>query len=121
MYRAAIWNGSVFQAPGTWKELTGLRYTSWIEIPPPGSGESCEVAAPEKAEGQLVICGWMPSGTFPAEDCEVVADFDLGDGTVVRQNCFYVDGHFTFRVNSGDVGARIDMEAVRWMRLPPVE
>lgn len=120
-YRPAVWDGSKFQSPDRRKELTGLQYTHWLEVPLPGSGESCEVAPPEQAEGQLMICGWMPGGTFPADDCEVVADFDLGDGTVVRQNCFYVDGHFTFRVNSGDVGARIDMEAVRWMRLPPVE
>lgn len=120
-YRPAVWDGSKFQSPDRRKELTGLQYTHWLEVPLPGSGESCEVAPPEQAEGQLMICGWMPGGTFPAENCEVVADFDLGDGTVVRQNCFYVDGHFTFRVNSGDVGARIDMEAVRWMRLPPVE
>lgn len=120
-YRPAVWDGSKFQSPDRRKELTGLQYTHWLEVPLPGSGESCEVAPPEQAEGQLMICGWMPGGTFPADDCEVVADFDLGDGTVVRQNCFYIDGHFTFRVNSGDVGARIDMEAVRWMRLPPVE
>ena len=120
-YRPAVWDGSKFQSPDRRKDLTGLQYTHWLEIPLPGSGESCEVAPPEQAEGQLMICGWMPGGTFPADDCEVVADFDLGDGTVVRQNCFYVDGHFTFRVNSGDVGARIDMEAVRWMRLPSVK
>ena len=117
VYRAAIWNGSVFQAPGTWKELTGLRYTPWIEIPPPGSGESCEVAAPEKAEGQLVICGWMPSGTFPAEDCEVVADFQIGEGAALRQVCYYKNGCYHFRGS----GARIDAEVVRWMRLPPEE
>ena len=120
-YRPAVWTGSKFKSPNRLKELTGLQYTHWLEVPLPGSGEICEVAPPELAEGQLMICGWMPGGTFPADDCEVVADFDLGDGTVVRQNCFYIDGHFTFRVNSGDVGARIDMEAVRWMRLPPVE
>ncbi|MDE7011322.1 MAG: hypothetical protein K2O93_08905, partial [Oscillospiraceae bacterium] len=123
VYRAATWTGSVFRAPGTWKELTGLRYTSWIEIPSPGSGEVCEVAPPEQAEGQLVICGWMPGGTFPTEPCEVVADFDLGDGKIIRQICRYFDGHFNFRTGSGsaDVGARIDAQAVRWMLLPAVE
>lgn len=117
VYRAATWTGSVFRVPGTWKELTGLRYTSWIEIPPPGSGESCEVAAPEKAEGQLVICGWMPGGTFPAEDCEVVADFQIGEGAALRQVCYYKNGCYHFRGS----GARIDAEVVRWMRLPPEE
>lgn len=121
VYRAATWTGSVFRAPGTWKELTGLRYTSWIEIPPPGSGEICEVAPPELAEGQLAICGWMPGGTFPAEPCEVVADFDVGSGAVIREVCHYFDGQFYFRTKSGELGAKIDMPAVRWMWLPPVE
>ena len=121
VYRAAIWNGSAFQAPGTWKELTGLRYTSWIEIPSPGSGESCEVAPPELAEGQLAICGWMPGGAFPGEPGEAVVDFDVGDGVIVREVCCYADGQFYFRAKSGELGAKIDMPAVRWMWLPPVE
>lgn len=117
-YRPAVWDGSRFKTPDQRKELTGLQFTHWLEVPLPGSGEICEMAP---SDGQLMICGWMPGGTFPPEDCEVVADFDLGDGTIVRQDCFYFDGHFSFRSRSGDTGARIDMEAVRWMRLPPVE
>lgn len=120
VYRVAIWTGSVFRVPGTWKELTGLRYTSWIEIPSPGSGESCEVAPPEQAEGQLVICGWMPGGTFPAGSCEVVADFQVGEGTQIRQACIYDGGDFYFRAQ-GRKGAKIDAELIRWMRLPPEE
>lgn len=120
-YRPAVWDGSRFKTPDQRKELTGLQFTHWLEVPLPGSGEICEVAPPELAESQLVICGWMPGGTFPAEDCEVVADFDLGDGNIIRQDCFYSDGHFSFRARSGEAGARIDMEAVRWMRLPPVD
>lgn len=120
VYQAAIWTGSVFQVPGTWKELTGLRYTSWIEIPSPGSGESGEVAPPEQAEGQLVICDWMPGGTFPTESCEVVADFQAGEGTQIRQVCIYDGGNFYFRAQ-GRKGAKIDAELIRWMRLPPEE
>lgn len=121
VYRAATWTGSVFRAPGRWKELTGLRYTSWIEIPPPGSGETCQVAPPELAEGQLAICGWMPGGAFPGKPGEVVVDFDLGDGVIIREVCCYADGQFYFRTKSGELGAKIDMPAVRWMWLPPVE
>ncbi len=122
-YRPALWDGSTFKAPNGRKELTGLRYTHWLVVPLPGSGEVCEAAPPEQAGGQLMICGWMPGGTFPAEPCEVVADFDVGDGVIIREICRYFDCHFNFRVGPGraDIGARIDAECVRWMRLPPVE
>ncbi len=122
-YRPALWDGSKFRSPNGKKELAGLQYTHWLEVPVPGSGETCQMDPPELAEGQLVICGWMPGGTFPAEPCEVVADFDVGNGTIIRQICCYFDGHFNFRTGSGptDIGARIDAQAVRWMLLPAVE
>lgn len=120
-YRPVVWDGSKFKAPNRKKELTGLQYTHWLEVPLPGSGEICEVAPLELLEEQLMICGWMSGGTFPAEDCEVVADFDVGDGTIIRQDCVYSDGHFNFRGKSGKIGERIDADVVRWMRLPPVE
>ena len=118
-YRPAVWTGSKFKSPNRLKELTGLQYTHWLEVPLPGSGETCQVAPPELAEGQLAICGWMPGGTFPAEPGEVVVDFDLGEGVIVREICCYSDGHFYFRVKSGEMGAKIDMPAVRWMWLAP--
>lgn len=119
-YRPAVWDGSKFQSPDLRKELTGLQYTHWLEVPLPGSGESCEVAPPEQAEGQLMICGWMPGGTFPSEPCEVVADFQVGEGTRIRQVCIYEEETFYFRAQ-GRKGAKIDAEIIRWMRLPPVE
>lgn len=119
-YRPTVWDGSKFQSPDLRKELTGLQYTHWLEVPLPGSGESCEVTPPEQAEGQLMICGWMPGGIFPAELCEVVADFQVGEGTQIRQVCIYDKGIFYFRTQ-GRKGAEIDAEIVRWMRLPPVE
>lgn len=120
-YRPAVWDGSSFKAPNLGKELTGLQYTHWLEIPLPGSGESCEVAPPEQSGDQPAVCGWTPGGTFPAEPCEVVADFNVGDGVIIREICRYFDGHFNFWVGSGsgEVGARIDAECIRWMRLPP--
>lgn len=117
-YRPAVWDGSKFQSPDLRKELTGLQYTHWLEVPLPGSGESREVAQLEQAEGQLMVCGWMPGGTFPTEDCEVVADFQVGGGTQIRQACIYDNGNFYFRAQ-GRKGAKIDAEIIRWMRLPP--
>jgi len=118
VYRAATWTGSVFRAPGTWKELTGLRYTSWIEIPSPGSGEVCEVAPPEQAEGQLVICGWMPGGTFPSEPGDVVAEWDLEDGGPLFRSIGYFDG---VDIRLGQGGVKPDGRLIRWFSLPPVE
>lgn len=120
-YRPALWDGSKFRSPDGRKELTGLQYTHWLEVPTPRSGETLQAAPPELAEGQLAICGWMPGGTFPGEPGEAVVDFDLGDGVIVREVCCYADGQFYFRAKSGELGAKIDMPAVRWMWLPPVE
>ena len=120
-YRPALWDGSKFRSPDGRKELTGLQYTHWLEVPTPGSGETCQAAPPELAEGQLAICGWMPGGAFPGETGEAVVDFDVGDGVIVREVCCYADGQFYFRAKSGELGAKIDMPAVRWMWLPPVE
>lgn len=120
-YRPALWDGSKFRSPDGRKELTGLQYTHWLEVPTPGSGETCQAAPPELAEGQLAICGWMPGGAFPGEPGEAVVDFDVGDGVIVREVCCYADGQFYFRAKSGELGAKIDMPAVRWMWLPPVE
>lgn len=117
-YRPAEWDGSKFHAPGhQQKELTGLQYTHWLEVPRPGSGEYCEVAPPEQAECQLAICGWMPGGTFPAEPCDVVVDILAGEETIVRLACCYDGKDFRFC----DTRVKIDMAVVRWMRLPPVE
>lgn len=118
VYRAATWTGSVFRVPGTWKELTGLRYTSWIEIPSLGSGEVCEVAPPEQAEGQLVICGWMPGGTFPSEPGDVVAEWDLEDGGPLFRSIGYFDG---VDIRLGQGGVKPDGRLIRWFSLPPVE
>lgn len=69
-------------------------------------------------EGQLVIAGWMPGGTLPSTDCDVVVDFDLGGGRTVRESCRFFKG--TFRFGLDDDGDDIDLPVVRWMALPPV-
>lgn len=119
-FRPAVWTGSKFKFTNRPNELTGLQYTYWLEILPPGSGECCEIVPPEQPEGQLMVCDWMPGGTYPSEPCEVVADFHVGGGTKIRQVCFYDEGAFYFRAQ-GRKGAKIDAEIIRWMRLPPVE
>lgn len=70
---------------------------------------------PEPA-GQLVFAGWMPGGTTPATNGDVVAVFDLGKGLKKKMLCCWRDGHFEF-----PNGARIDSEVIKWMALPPDE
>jgi len=66
--------------------------------------------------GQLVFNGWMPGGTTPAINGDVVAVFDLGKGLKKKMLCCWRDGHFEF-----PNGARIDSEVIKWMALPPDE
>jgi ParB family chromosome partitioning protein len=117
-YRPAVWTGSKFKSPNRLKELTGLQYTHWLEVPLPGSGEICEVAPPELAEGQLVICGWMPGGTVPSEPGDVVAEWDLEDGGPSFRSIGYFDG---VDIRLGQGGVKPEGRLVRWVRLPPVE
>lgn len=122
VYRPAVWKGGQFKSPDGRKVLAGLQYTQWMEVPPPGSGEAFQMAPPELAEGQLVISGWMPGGTFPREPCDVVADFRLPgeEGlpeTNLRELCWFSGADFRFK----RYGAKIDFECLHWMVLPPVD
>lgn len=119
-YQAAVWDGGRFCAPDGRKELTGLQYTHWLEVPPPASGETAEIAPPVQVEGQLVICGWMPGGTLPEEPCDAVADFRMGTGKhiAIRRAACRFDGE-VFRF--WETGIQIDAEVVRWTALPPVD
>lgn len=76
-----------------------------------------EGAAPSRPEGQLVLNGWMPGGTLPSTDCDVVVDLDWGNGSTYRALCEFSAGKFRFE-KSGDP---IEVSVVRWMALPPVE
>ena len=121
-YRAAVWKNGQFKTPNDRSVLTGLQYTHWLKVPPPASGEEFQLDPPEQAEGQLVISGWMPGGTFPREPCEVVADFRVSGGTGrpeahLRRVCWFDGMNFLFKRHS----SKIDAECVRWMALPPVE
>lgn len=76
-----------------------------------------EGPAPAQPEGQLVLNGWMPGGTLPSTDCDVVVDLDWGNGSTYRALCEFSAGKFRFE-KSGDP---IEVSVVRWMALPPVE
>lgn len=97
-------------------ELEGVRF----ELKLAQARLDAERKNQEHSEGQLMICGWMPGGTLPAESCEVVADFQVGGGTQIRQACIYGGKDFHF-LAQGRKGAKIDAEVIRWLRLPPVE
>lgn len=119
VYRPAVWEGGQFKSPNGKKVLSGLQYSQWLEVPPPGSSEAFQL---EQVEGQLAISGWMPGRSLPWEPCEVVADFRIpGDGTepegTLRRGCWFDGENFLFK----RYGAKIDAECIRWMVLPPVE
>lgn len=122
VYRAVVWEGGQFKFPNGKKFASGLQYTKWLEVPPPASGEEFQLEPPEQAEGQLVISGWMPGGTFPRQPCDVVADFKVSSeaGRSVdnlRRVCWFNGADFLSKRH----GSKIDAECVRWMALPPVE
>lgn len=55
-------------------------------------------------------------GTTPFQACDVVADFDIGDGHTVRETCRFSNGRFHYDGSCDD----IDWPVVRWMALPPI-
>ena len=72
---------------------------------------------PALPEGQMIFSCWMPGGTTPATPCDVVADFNLGNGKAHRVCCWWDGNAFLFKRG----GAGIDMPPIRWMMLPEVE
>lgn len=66
--------------------------------------------------GQLVFNGWMPGGTNPATPCDAVVVFELG-GRNIRRLCRWNGRDWVFE----NGGAKIEMEPVKWMSLPPDE
>lgn len=114
-YTPAMWTGSNFVDPGNpKKELTGLNFIRWIEIPDPDSCEDYNLDY-VKPNSQLMICGWMPGGTLPSNPCEVLVDFDLGEPShhIVSRICSF-DGH-KFLFGKKDP---VELQPVRWMQIP---
>lgn len=97
------------EGPGCPWEITSTGVKTLIE--------KSRAAGPERAEGQLMICGWMPGGTNPSEPCDVVVDFRLDETETLRSICWFDGTGYRFSQS----GASIDSEVIRWMRLPPVD
>lgn len=66
-------------------------------------------------EGQMVICGWMPGGTTPAEPGEFAVVVDVGGGKRLKR-FFEWDGRKWMMTS----GIEASIAPAWWMRLPPV-
>ena len=78
-------------------------------------GLTDELTPPALPEGQLMIAGWMPGSTTPAEPGEFAAYVDLGDGKLLKRFFDWDGQHWMM---SGGIEAQAPV--VWWMRLPPV-
>lgn len=78
-------------------------------------GLTDELTPPALPEGQLMIAGWMPGSTTPAEPGEFAAYVDLGDGKLLKR-FFDWDGQHWMMPG----GIEAQAPVVWWMRLPPV-
>ena len=78
-------------------------------------GLTDELTPPTLPEGQLMIVGWMPGSTNPAEPGEFAAYVDLGDGKILKR-FFDWDGQHWMMPG----GIEAQAPVVWWMRLPPV-
>lgn len=78
-------------------------------------GLTDDLTPPTLPEGQLMIAGWMPGSTNPAEPGEFAAYVDLGDGKLVKRFFDWDGQHWMMR---GGIEAQIPV--VWWMRLPPI-
>ena len=78
-------------------------------------GLTDELTPPTLPEGQLMIAGWMPGSTNPAEPGEFAAYVDLGYGKLLKR-FFDWDGQHWMMPG----GIEAQAPVVWWMRLPPV-
>ena len=79
-------------------------------------GLTDELTPPTLPEGQLMIAGWMPGSTTPAEPGEFAVCVDLGGGKLWKW-FFEWDGQRWMR--PGGIEARAT-DVAWWMRLPPI-
>lgn len=77
-------------------------------------GLTDELTPPTLPEGQLMIAGWMPGSTTPAEPGEFAVYIDL-DGKLVPQFFRWTGSRWEMRT-----GTVPQVPVVWWMRLPPV-
>ena len=79
-------------------------------------GLTDELTPPTLPEGQLMIAGWMPGSTNPAEPGEFAAYVDLGDGKLLKRFFDWDGQHWMM---PGGIEAQAS-DVAWWMRLPPV-
>lgn len=77
-------------------------------------GLTDELTPPTLPEGQLMIAGWMPGSTTPAEPGEFAVYIDL-DGKLIPQFFRWTGSRWEMRT-----GTVPQVPVVWWMRLPPV-
>lgn len=77
-------------------------------------GLTDELTPPTLPEGQLMIAGWMPGSTNPAEPGEFAVYIDL-DGKLIPQFFRWTGSRWEMRT-----GTVPQVPVVWWMRLPPV-
>ena len=75
-------------------------------------------AVPRPVPGQMMLASWMPGGLTPAEDCDVAAYVDPGDGGAAAR-CFLRWRSGTWLLDG--IRSKLDMRVIRWLRLPEVE
>jgi len=73
----------------------------------------CRTDDPKGMGGKAAPAGWITDGSTPAEACDVVGKFDLGNGQYNKVLCRWTGFAFTF-----PSGASIHLPPVAWMRLP---
>ena len=78
-------------------------------------GLTDDLTPPTLPEGQLMIAGWMPGSTNPAEPGEFAAYVDLGNGKLLKR-FFDWDGQHWMMPG----GIEAQAPVAWWMRLPPV-
>lgn len=78
-------------------------------------GLTDELTPPTLPEGQLMIAGWMPGSTNPAEPGEFATYVDLGNGKLLKR-FFDWDGQHWMMPG----GIEAQAPVAWWMRLPPV-
>lgn len=78
-------------------------------------GLTDDLTPPTLPEGQLMIAGWMPGSTTPAEPGEFAAYVDLGGGKLLKR---FFDWDGARWMMPGGIEAQAPV--IWWMRLPPV-
>lgn len=111
--RPAVWNGYRFHAPGNPdKEMTGLKFTQWLEIPFAHSDQAYQMAEPQAEK--WVPLRYLPGEEHPEPGQLAVAKFSV-DGVEMSTPSIakWSSGGWHF-----PNGATIDAKCVGWFPIP---